>query len=32
MAAQGSPIVFVIPLYLSTRRQEKIDDECDVAE
>lgn len=32
MAAQGAPIVFVVLLYVSTRRQEKIDDECGVAE
>ena len=32
MAAQGAPITFVALLYISTRRQEKIDDECGVAE
>ena len=32
MAAQGAPIAFVVLLYVSTRRQEKIDDECGVAE
>jgi putative solute:sodium symporter small subunit len=31
MAAQGAPIAFVVLLYVSTRRQEKIDDECGVA-
>ena len=32
MAAQGAPIAFVALLYVSTRHQEKIDDECGVAE
>ena len=32
MAAQGSPVAFVILLFWSTRRQEAIDDECGVAE
>ena len=32
MAAQGAPIAFVVLLFVSTRRQEKIDDECGVAE
>ncbi|CAI8179799.1 MAG: Uncharacterised protein [Alphaproteobacteria bacterium] len=32
MAAQGSPIAFVILLFWSTRRQEAIDQECGVAE
>lgn len=32
MAAQGAPIVFVVLIFWSVRRQEKIDEECDVAE
>ena len=32
MAAQGSPIAFVVLIFWSVRRQEKIDDECGVAE
>ena len=32
MAAQGSPVAFVILLWWSTRRQEAIDEECGVAE
>ncbi len=32
MAAQGSPIAFVLILYFSTRAQEKIDDDCGVSE
>ena len=32
MAAQGSPLIFVLLLVWSTRRQEKIDDECGVSE
>ena len=32
MAAQGSPIAFVILLFWSTRQQEAIDEECGVAE
>jgi putative solute:sodium symporter small subunit len=32
MAAQGSPIVFVVLIFWSVRRQEKIDDDCGVAE
>lgn len=32
MAAQGSPVAFVILIFWSVRRQEKIDDDCGVAE
>jgi putative solute:sodium symporter small subunit len=32
MAAQGSPLAFVILLLWSTRKQEAIDEECGVAE
>lgn len=32
MAAQGSLIVFVVQLFVFTRQQEKIDQECGVAE
>ncbi len=32
MAAQGSPLIFVLLLMWSTYRQEKIDEECGVAE
>jgi putative solute:sodium symporter small subunit len=32
MAAQGSPLAFVILLFWSTRKQEAIDEECGVAE
>jgi putative solute:sodium symporter small subunit len=32
MAAQGSPIVFVILIIWSVRRQETIDEECGIAE
>jgi putative solute:sodium symporter small subunit len=32
MAAQGSPIIFVILIFWSVRRQEEIDEECGVAE
>jgi putative solute:sodium symporter small subunit len=32
MAAQGSLIVFVVQLFLFSRQQEKIDQECGVAE
>ena len=32
MAAQGSPVAFVILLFWSTRRQEAIDDDCGLAE
>lgn len=32
MAAQGSPIIFVILIFWSVRRQEAIDEECGVAE
>lgn len=32
MGAQGSPLAFVLILYFSTRAQERIDDECGVAE
>ena len=32
MAAQGSPIAFVLLIFWSVRRQEKIDEECGVAE
>lgn len=32
MAAQGSPLAFVLLLLWSTRRQERIDEECGVAE
>ncbi|MCH1568073.1 MAG: DUF4212 domain-containing protein [Alphaproteobacteria bacterium] len=32
MAAQGSPIAFVILLFWSTRKQEAIDEDCGVAE
>jgi len=32
MAAQGSPIIFVILIFVSTRMQEKIDEEFGVAE
>lgn len=32
MAAQGSPIAFVLLIFWSVRRQERIDEECGVAE
>lgn len=32
MAAQGSPIAFVILIFWSVRKQEAIDEECGVAE
>jgi putative solute:sodium symporter small subunit len=32
MAAQGSPIIFVILIFWSVRRQEEIDEECGVAD